>query len=67
VPLVAARLGHKVAVSTVRSDSQWIANLEASPDATVYQFGHRRPKRATITRGPLNLVELRPPDRATSA
>ena len=60
VPLVAARLGDRLAVSTVRGDSQWLANLEASPEATVYEFGHRRPRRAAVTRGPLNVVELRP-------
>jgi hypothetical protein len=61
VPVVAARLGDRVAVSTVRSDSQWIANLEKLPDAKVYQFGRPRSLRATVTRGPLNVVELRPP------
>jgi deazaflavin-dependent oxidoreductase (nitroreductase family) len=61
VPVVAARLGDRVAVSTVRGDSQWIANLEASPHATVYQFGQPRSLTATVTRGPLNVVELRPP------
>lgn len=61
VPFVAARVGNRVAVSTVRSDSQWIANLEVSPEATGYQFGHRRPKHATVKRGLLNVVELRPP------
>jgi deazaflavin-dependent oxidoreductase (nitroreductase family) len=65
VPLVAARLGDRFVVSTVRRGSQWIANLEALPDATVYQFGNRRPKQATVTRGPLNVVELRPSPRST--
>jgi len=63
VPLVAARLGDRFIVSTVRSGSQWIANLEASPDATLYQFGTRRPKQATVTRGPLNVVALAAHDR----
>ncbi|MBI4935390.1 MAG: nitroreductase family deazaflavin-dependent oxidoreductase [Actinobacteria bacterium] len=61
VPVVAARLGDRLAVSTVRSDSQWIANLEELPEATVYQFGRPWARRATVTRGPLNVVELRPP------
>lgn len=61
VPLVAARLGDRIIVSTVRTDSQWLANLEASPEATVYQLARPRPRKATVTRGLLNVVELRPP------
>ncbi len=58
VPLVAARLGDKVVVSTVRSDSHWFANLEADPDANVRLYGTDRRATATLQRGPLNVAVL---------
>ena len=48
VPLRAARLGGTVLVSTVRSNSQWVANLEADPDGRVYLQGRSRPVRAEL-------------------
>ncbi len=59
VPVLGVRLGDRVVVSTVRSDSQWIKNLEADDDAGVWFCGRRRDAKATVMRGPLNLVSLR--------
>ncbi len=60
VPLVAARLGDLTMVSTVRSDSLWLANLEADPAAVLWQWGRPHNVTAAVSRGPLNTVLLRP-------
>ena len=60
VPLAAVRLGDKIVVSTVRQDSQWLRNLEQTPEAKVWTHGRARPVTATIRRGPLNVVVLTP-------
>ena len=58
VPLVTARIGNRVYTSTVRPSSQWVANLAADPDATVWLNGRPRAVTATIRRGPLTVAEL---------
>lgn len=58
VPLLSARLGDQVVVSTVRPDSQWFANLEAEPSARVGLYGSDRTARARVQRGPLNVAVL---------
>ena len=60
VPVVGFRLGNRVTVSTVRSDSQWLRNLEADPSAAVWTNGQRTEVAATVTRGTLNTVTLQP-------
>ncbi|MEO1060206.1 MAG: nitroreductase/quinone reductase family protein [Actinomycetota bacterium] len=60
VPLVGFRVLDRVAVSTVRSDSQWLRNLEADADGGVWTWGRRRDVRADVTRGPLNVAVLEP-------
>ena len=60
VPVVAARFGSTVVVSSVRGSSQWISNFESAPAGGLWLFGKRRDVTATVTRGPLSTVVLRP-------
>lgn len=49
VPLLSVRVGDTVYVSTVRSDSQWMKNLVASPAAKVRLFGCDRDVTASVS------------------
>lgn len=59
VPVLGFRFGERIVVSTVRERSQWVKNLEADDEAAVWFCGGRHPARASVQRGPLNLVTLR--------
>lgn len=59
VPLLSARIGDTVFVSTVRPASQWMANLSTTPAATVTLFGRERAAETSFgTVGPLRVAAL---------
>lgn len=58
VPLLASRVCGTLVVSTVRTDSQWLKNIEADPNVTVWLNGKRRDASAKVSRGPLSFVTL---------
>ena len=59
VPLLSVRWGDALVVSTVRRDSQWLANLAAEPTASVRLFGRDRPVVAELgSTGPLRTARL---------
>lgn len=64
VPVLSARSGNTLTVSTVRSGSQWIRNAEADSNVAVWLGGQRRPAVATVRRGALNTIRLDLVDQA---
>ena len=59
VPLVATRVGDTIVVSTVRSNSLWLSNIEHDDRVAVWLLGTRRTGSAMVTRGPLNTAVIR--------
>lgn len=62
VPLLGARLGDKLIVSTVRPSSLWVRNLEDGADPSVWVFGRKRPASATVKRlggGAVSVIDLK--------
>ncbi len=58
VPLVGARFGRHIKVSTLRSNSQWAKNLEAQPEVAVWVGGHKREASSSVKSGLLNVASL---------
>lgn len=58
VPLLATRVCGTLVVSTVRTNSQWIKNIEADPAVTVWVNGRQRDATAKVSRGPMSFVTL---------
>jgi deazaflavin-dependent oxidoreductase (nitroreductase family) len=48
VPVLALRFGSRVLIGTVRRNSHWLANVDATPSAAVWLGGSRRSGRATV-------------------
>ena len=59
VPLLALRIGNHINVSTVRPSSQWVKNIEADRDVTVWVGGRKH--EATAAVGPYgpNMASIR--------
>jgi deazaflavin-dependent oxidoreductase (nitroreductase family) len=64
-PVLAVRVGDRVAVATVRRRSDWVANLLADPSPTVTVRGARRAAEADVYRsergGSVAVLRLGPP------
>ena len=58
VPLLASRCDRRISVSTVRSSSQWVRNLQAQPNASVWVGGRRRDVTSSVEPGALSVANL---------
>ena len=58
IPLLSARVGNRLVVSTVRQDSQWVRNVDVAGEATVWLDGDERSASATVRTSPLQVVVL---------
>jgi deazaflavin-dependent oxidoreductase (nitroreductase family) len=58
VPLVAVRVNDRLAVTTVRPNSQWVKNLEADSTARVWLWGRSHTAEAQVIEGPLGMAAL---------
>ena len=58
VPLLAVRVGNRVATTTVRSDSQWTKNLQATPASSIWVGGKKRSATATVDNGPITVASF---------
>ena len=59
VPVLATRVGDVLTISTVRDDSQWLANIEADENVAVWLQGHRHGAIAAVTRGAISTVRVK--------
>jgi hypothetical protein len=55
-PLLAARVGEHVLTGTIRSRSDWVANVRASATSTLWARGGEQRVRAEVRRLPLGSV-----------
>jgi hypothetical protein len=69
VPLLALRFGSTVVIGTVRSNSQWLSNVDAARGLAVWLGGTRRAATADVHHGSVidvAAVDLEPDRTATS-
>ena len=56
LPLVSVRVGRNLVSGTVRSSSDWVANLRATESPRLWVDGAPRPATATVTKLPIGSI-----------